>query len=112
MPCAVSCLPACRVGLRWLWLRQLIATGRVSRRGHGRSSGGHGLSYLVSCGCQALREVVEGEPDHSMTGVGQDSVAGRALGSSLSPQLGRLSTEIRQGHPRLWATCDASRLGS
>ena len=45
-------------------------------------------------------------------GVGQDSVAGRALGSSLSPQLGRLSTEIRQGHPRLWATCDASRLGS
>lgn len=112
MLCAASCLPACRVGLPWLWVRQLIATGRVSRRDHGHSSGGHSLSYLVFCGCQALREVVKGEPGHNRTGVGQDSVAGRVLGSSLLPQLGRLSTEIRQGYPGLWATCDASRLGS
>lgn len=72
MPCTVSCLPACRVGLRQLWLRQLIATGRVSRRGHGRSSEDMASSLPCFLWLPGAQRGGGGEPGHSRTGVGQD----------------------------------------
>lgn len=110
-----ACLPVEWVCSSFGWDSSQTATGRVSRRGLWMCLRRIQPELPCFCGCQALRGVVKGELGKSRKRGGQDSVAGSlaggGLGNSSSPQLGRLSTESRQGHPGSWATCDASTLG-